>query len=152
METQTGELGCPKCGSVKYIADTKGFSTGKAVAGAILTGGIGLLAGTLGSKDVVLTCVGCGHKYKPGEGKPVHSEEYLAQIDAQVKELLKEGKDAAAINLLKEKKDMSNWDATLKCGEIKQNLGIKAKGCAGVLLLLITLGGAMTFAIIGVFC
>ena len=44
-------LCCPKCGSRELHAEHKGFSGGKALAGAILTGGIGLLAGTIGSKD-----------------------------------------------------------------------------------------------------
>ena len=44
-------LCCPKCGSRELHAEHKGFSGGKALAGAILTGGIGLLACTIGSKD-----------------------------------------------------------------------------------------------------
>lgn len=60
---------CPRCGSSQITANKKGFSGKKAVAGAVLTGGIGLLAGTLGSNKVVLTCLACGRKFRPGEGK-----------------------------------------------------------------------------------
>jgi len=41
---------CPKCQSESISANQKGFSGKKAVAGAVLTGSIGLLAGTIGSK------------------------------------------------------------------------------------------------------
>jgi predicted nucleic-acid-binding Zn-ribbon protein len=58
---------CPKCGSNQITADKKGFSGKKAVAGAIVTGGIGLLAGTIGSNKIIITCLNCGHQFKPGE-------------------------------------------------------------------------------------
>lgn len=60
-------LCCPKCHSRELHAEQKGFSGGKAFAGAVLTGGIGLLAGTIGSKDVRITCLRCGNKFKAGE-------------------------------------------------------------------------------------
>lgn len=66
---ETNELQCPKCGSTQITANKKGFSGGKAVAGAVLTGGIGLLAGTIGSKKTKITCLACGHTFKPGEDK-----------------------------------------------------------------------------------
>jgi hypothetical protein len=43
---------CPKCGSDQITSSKKGFSGKKAVAGAVLTGGIGILAGTLGSNKI----------------------------------------------------------------------------------------------------
>ena len=58
---------CPKCRSTQISDGKKGFSGGKAVAGAVLTGGIGVLAGTIGSNKTVLTCLSCGKKFKPGE-------------------------------------------------------------------------------------
>ena len=60
------ELLCPKCGSNQLSANKKGFSGQKAVAGAILTGGIGVLAGTIGSNKIKITCLACGHSFKPG--------------------------------------------------------------------------------------
>ena len=45
MEEQEDKLYCPNCGSSQLTANKKGFGAGKAVTGAILTGGIGLLAG-----------------------------------------------------------------------------------------------------------
>lgn len=58
---------CPKCNSTNLTSDKKGFSGRKAVAGAVLTGGIGLLAGTIGSNKTMITCLDCGYKYKAGE-------------------------------------------------------------------------------------
>ncbi|POY38668.1 hypothetical protein C3L50_11025 [Flavobacterium alvei] len=66
------ELHCPKCGSNQITSDKKGFSGKKAVAGALLTGGIGILAGTIGSNKIKITCLSCGHEFKPGEGEQVH--------------------------------------------------------------------------------
>jgi predicted RNA-binding Zn-ribbon protein involved in translation (DUF1610 family) len=61
------EIKCPKCGSTQITSNKQGFSGKKAVAGAILTGGVGLLAGTLGSNKVKITCLSCGHTWAPGE-------------------------------------------------------------------------------------
>lgn len=57
---------CPKCGSSQISANKKGFSAGKAVAGAIVAGGIGLAAGGIGSNNIIITCLKCGHQFKPG--------------------------------------------------------------------------------------
>ena|ERR1700749_5045809 len=59
---------CPKCGSDQITANKKGFSGTKAIAGAALTGGIGLLAGTAGSNKIQITCLSCGKQFKPGQG------------------------------------------------------------------------------------
>ncbi|WP_165045450.1 hypothetical protein [Dysgonomonas sp. ZJ709] len=58
---------CPKCDSTQLTSNKKGFSGAKAVTGAVLTGGMGLLAGTIGSGKVIITCLKCGYKYKAGE-------------------------------------------------------------------------------------
>ena len=58
---------CPKCGSTQLTTTKKGFSGKQAVAGAVLTGGIGLLAGTIGSNKIKITCLACGKEFKPGE-------------------------------------------------------------------------------------
>lgn len=60
---------CPKCGSTQVAAGNKGFDAGRAVLGDMLLGPIGLLGGTAGSKDVVLSCLKCGARWKPGETK-----------------------------------------------------------------------------------
>ncbi len=63
------ELLCPKCGSKNLSANKKGFKVGKAIAGGIIAGGAGaLIGGTAGSNKIQITCLNCGHIFKPGEG------------------------------------------------------------------------------------
>jgi len=66
---QNDEIRCPKCNSNQLTANKKGFSGTKAVVGGLLTGGVGLLAGTIGSNKVKITCLACGNEFKPGQGK-----------------------------------------------------------------------------------
>lgn len=54
---------CPKCNSTSIYAGKKGFGIGKALAGAVLVGPIGLLAGGIGMKKIKLTCLNCGHEW-----------------------------------------------------------------------------------------
>lgn len=57
---------CPKCGSTSLSANKKGFSAGKAAAGMFLTGGLaGAVAGGIGANKVEVTCLSCGHKFRP---------------------------------------------------------------------------------------
>jgi len=65
----TNEIKCAKCGSTQFTSNKKGFSGVKALGGAVLTGGIGLLAGTHGSGKIKITCLSCGHSFKPGQDK-----------------------------------------------------------------------------------
>lgn len=55
---------CPKCKSFQTTYTKQGFGVGKAAVGAILTGGIGLLAGGIGKNNIVITCLKCGHQWK----------------------------------------------------------------------------------------
>ena len=73
VEKSESYLCCPKCGSRELHSEHKGFSGGKALAGAVAVGGIGLLAGTIGSKDVLITCLKCGKQFKAGEGRIVET-------------------------------------------------------------------------------
>ena len=57
---------CPKCGSTQVTADKKGFGWGKALAGGVLTGGVGLLAGFVGSRKIIVTCITCGNQWQAG--------------------------------------------------------------------------------------
>lgn len=60
-------LHCPKCRSTHLTAQKQGFGLGKAVVGGVLTGGVGLLAGFVGSGKVKVTCLQCGHAWTPGK-------------------------------------------------------------------------------------
>lgn len=57
---------CPSCGSHdawKQVDESnKGFSVGKAAAGAVLLGPIGLVGGALGKKKVTYYCQKCGFR------------------------------------------------------------------------------------------
>lgn len=77
------DIKCPKCGSTQISANKKGFSTGKAAAGAVLTGGVGLLAGTIGSNKVIVTCLKCGKQWEPKEyAKQQQQQEQQQAINA----------------------------------------------------------------------
>ena len=56
---------CPNCNSTHIVADKKGFGLGKAAAGALLLGPVGLLGGMIGSKNTILVCSNCGNRWKP---------------------------------------------------------------------------------------
>jgi len=92
-------LCCPKCRNKDLHTEQKGFSGGKALVGAVLTGGIGLLAGTIGSKDIQITCLKCGHKFKAGEALTIKSDDYnkplteeqIVEIEEQMVEKIKNG-------------------------------------------------------------
>lgn len=58
---------CPKCGSTQITADKKGFGLGKAAAGGVLLGPVGLLGGLVGSKKVMVTCLKCGKTWEAGK-------------------------------------------------------------------------------------
>lgn len=57
---------CPACGSStgwkKVDEGRKGFSVGKAAAGAVLLGPIGLVGGALGKKKETYYCTKCGFR------------------------------------------------------------------------------------------
>lgn len=56
---------CPRCGSPQFIPQTRGYSLGWGLLGAIFTGALGLLAGAPGSSRVVeVRCRECGFVWK----------------------------------------------------------------------------------------
>jgi len=66
-EPEPEQVRCPKCRSTQLSFDKKGYGVGKAAAGVLLTGGIGLLAGGIGKGKYKITCMACGHVWKPGK-------------------------------------------------------------------------------------
>ncbi|MEP0872440.1 hypothetical protein NDA01_21730 [Trichocoleus desertorum AS-A10] len=65
-ETET-QIRCPKCNSTQISAGKKGFGVGKAAAGVVLLGPLGLAGGMLGSGQVQLSCINCGHQWEPAK-------------------------------------------------------------------------------------
>lgn len=75
---------CPYCLSENITYGKEGFSAGQALTGAVLTGGIGLLAGFIGSKDVRLTCLKCGKRFELKEAfvaTPSDKEDYKNELE-----------------------------------------------------------------------
>lgn len=63
--TDDNQARCPRCGSPSLSANKKGFGMGKAVVGTLAFGVIGgVLAGSIGSKKIEVTCLKCGKKFK----------------------------------------------------------------------------------------
>ncbi len=109
---------CPKCKSSQITANKKGFSGKKAVAGALLTGGIGLLAGTIGSNKIKITCLSCGNTFNAGEGlvtsktQPTNtvSNGSLSETEALDQEILNTLSSSNLLLAVKKCKDLTGWD------------------------------------------
>ncbi len=67
VERSDDVLHCFKCGSSQLTANKKGFGLGKAAVGGLLTGGVGLLGGFIGSRKVQITCLQCGYSWTAGK-------------------------------------------------------------------------------------
>lgn len=109
QQTQQEEyLCCPKCGSRELHAEHKGFSGGKALAGVVLTGGIGLLAGTIGSRDTQITCLKCGKKFEAGEAKVVRNTSNTTDATGEEAEILDMVKAQGKLSAVKWYKEVHN--------------------------------------------
>jgi hypothetical protein len=161
-------LCCPKCRSKNIHSQHKGFSGKKALAGAVLTGGIGLLAGTIGSKKIQMTCLQCGHKFHAGDALKVNAgglnkvlrptlspnEPIGGEIEPLDKEELKriietEGK-IAAVAYIKEKRNLDLLTAKKRVESFirRNNVAMPAKGgCASMLVLLLVLSSIIATTI-----
>lgn len=67
IANRSTDLRCLNCGSYQIHAGNKGFGLGKAAAGGLLVGPVGLLGGLIGSKKVMITCLECGSKWQAGK-------------------------------------------------------------------------------------
>lgn len=64
---------CPYCGSRQLSVGEKGFSTGKAVVGTLLTNMVGgILFGFLGSGKAKVTCLKCGKNMNVSELEKIY--------------------------------------------------------------------------------
>lgn len=150
------DIKCPVCGSEQIYADKKGFSTGKAIAGTVLTGSIlvGALAGSHGKDKIELTCLCCGHKFYPGD--PLAAK--IERVSSDADKYLAEKKDLPRTAYFKcscGKVSMLEVDSPKcpKCGrrlteaDIISTEEAKAQaakgGCLGLLLIPILIGGGL---------
>lgn len=145
-------LACPKCTARDLHAEQKGFSGGKALAGAIAVGGLGLLAGTIGSKSVNITCLKCGYKFKAGEALIVKVGNDEDQLEKDIASLLREGKIIPAVKLYKDETHEPNLAKAyeyVKNVAAKKNIELKnngkGSGCATVVMLFIFVASAIAY-------
>lgn len=133
-------LCCPKCKSKKLHTEQIGFSGGKALAGAVLAGGIGLLAGTIGSKDLRLTCMKCGNHFMAGEAIIVKSINEGLDLDHSLIELLKQDKLIEAVSIYKKETNARMSDSLdyVKTLAGKNNIELRTtKGCLTITFLFV---------------
>lgn len=64
---KSGQVYCPKCLSTSITANQKGFGFGRGAIGAAVGLDVGLIAGGIGSKKVICTCLKCGYQWKAGK-------------------------------------------------------------------------------------
>ena len=137
-QTQQEEyLCCPKCGSRELHAEHKGFSGGKALAGALLTGGIGLLAGTIGSRDTQITCLKCGNKFKAGEARIIRPND-VAEDESQIIGITQSKGILSAIKWYKDKYncDLKEAKDTVDAVVAKHNIvPSSGNGCSIIILI-----------------
>ena len=156
-------LCCPKCSSQELHAEKSGFSGGKAVVGAALVGGVGLLAGTIGSRDVKITCLKCGHQFKAGEARILKKGALARELDKKIIWLLCENQTLEATELYKVSTNCSIEEAYKhirylietevpkhiteeqkeKMNKYYEELKANKGGCAGVLLVMILAGASL---------
>lgn len=94
---------CPKCHSKELHTEHQGFSGGKALVGAAITGGIGILAGTIGSREVRITCIKCGHHFKAGEAIIEKRDTAKIEMEAKIVDFMKQDKLVNALELYRKK-------------------------------------------------
>lgn len=144
-QQQEEYLCCPKCGSRELHAEHKGFSGGKALAGAIVTGGIGLLAGTIGSRDTQITCLKCGNTFKAGEARVVRPNENVSEEESEIVRIIQTQGKLSAVKWYIDKYDCGLKEAK----DFVDNIAVKhnaipgsGSGCSIIVLIgiSITLG------------
>ncbi len=80
------ELNCPKCGSRHLHAEKRGFSMKRGLAlGLTIAPGVGLVGGFIGASKTWLTCLKCGHRFRPGEDKKSAEAHAAFEVGARVR-------------------------------------------------------------------
>ena len=115
-----------------------------ALAGAIVTGGIGLLAGTIGSRDTQITCLKCGNKFKAGEARVVRLNEKVSDEESQIIRITQSQGKLVAVKWYKDKHNCGLKEAkdTVDSIVAKHNITPGGSGCSIIVLIgiSITLG------------
>ncbi len=142
-------LCCPKCDSKDLHSEQKGFNGGKAFAGAVLTGGIGILAGTIGSKDIQITCLKCGNRFNAGGAKIGSNRQRTEKdIETEVKKIIESGNVLQAVKYYNDKTNCGITEAKHKVDLLRGvTPSLNKGGCAGVILLFIILSSLVVYKI-----
>lgn len=135
---------CPKCHSTQIHVDKRGFSTGKAIAGGMLTGNvlIAAAAGSIGMNKIELTCLKCGHKFKASEAYSTTSVQHDRAAHEFEQHVIKE-KEITSIykcDCGKESCLPTSMPICPKCGrrltdKNKTIIDYNKKGCLGILII-----------------
>lgn len=160
-QPESGEyLCCPICHSRELHAEQKGFSGGKAFTGAIVAGGIGLLAGTIGSKDVDITCLKCGNRFKAGDAEVEKVGNSLTDFETEVANTYLRVGMLQTVKFYIDEKHVDLQTAKREVESILAKKGLMTPvdnhhaptsnnnnggGCASVVLILVVVGGVLAF-------
>lgn len=139
-------LVCPKCSSKNISVQKAGFSGKKAVAGAFVTGGIGILAGTIGSKNIYITCLVCNHRFKSGDAKIIRSKRAESELDEKVLQVYRETNNSMkAIRFYKNATNKDFLQASEYVNELleKNFKSYKNAGCLVAILIVLIIGGVL---------
>ena len=61
------DVRCPKCGSDQVTANQRGVKVTRSLVTGFFLGPLGWLAGVPGRRSIIITCLACGNRWKPGE-------------------------------------------------------------------------------------
>lgn len=153
-EQKQQKIHCPKCLSDQITDNPKGFSVGKAIGGAVITGGIGLLAGFHGNSNTIITCLNCGHQFKPGEGIIAYdAKSYIKEIDTEIINILKTSSSLLqAVQVCTQKRSMPFAEAKKYVEDIAGRANISLSnskgGCAGIVAIIVIVGGSILTLVI----
>ena len=152
------EIKCPKCASTNVHADKKGFSTGKAVAGTLIGNPvIGAIAGTHGSSKIVMTCLNCGHEFKPGEqlkstpvevqlpkGVNVNDKEYFDSYSIKCSYCNKESNTSFGACPQCGRRFLPQEKEAAKQAQLERGSKPPKGGCLGMVIFFIVAGGILS--------
>ncbi|TXD78034.1 hypothetical protein [Algoriphagus ratkowskyi] len=129
---------CPNCSSDQVTAQKKGFSGGKALAGAVLAGPLGAIAGTHGSGKIKVFCLSCGHTWDP-KAQASKEKSHADIIEMMWKKSVIKAYDSGNIEEARKlylnnvPNTPDNFDLTLKMEKLRK----EADTTGGVILLII---------------
>jgi len=118
-------LCCPNCKSRQIVPFKKGFSTGKALAGGLAFGVMGMLAGNIGASDEVFICQNCREKFPLNKAYIYKGQEHALNLERKVVELMKQGNKNEAQRLYIKETNANMMNTMRYFVAIYQKYGIK---------------------------